>query len=106
MEITVTTEAKKRLEEIATNPARPIRINGELVGGCGMTVEYALWWDDMLPHDLVIPVGGLTLVIDQETRDYIGADKLVIDYRPQQGFRLITPQQIVAYGIKVKERWS
>ncbi|MGG1991112.1 hypothetical protein [Brevibacillus brevis] len=47
-----------------------------------------------------------TFLIDRETIAYIGSDLLTIDYRAQQGFRMVTPQQILAYGLQLKERWS
>lgn len=106
MIVTLTQEAEERFLTIAGDTPKPIRINGELVGGCGMTVEYALWWDEILPTDQTIAVGTLALVVDKETVDYIASDKLVIDYRAQQGFRLVTPEQILAYGLQVKERWA
>lgn len=106
MEIAVTNEAAERLVEMNKEQEKPIRINGELVGGCGMTVEYALWWDERVPSDLEVVVERMVFLLDKETIEYIGAEKLTVDYRPQQGFRLVTPQQILAYGLQVKERWS
>lgn len=106
MELTVTTEAMERLRTIPKALEKTIRINGELVGGCGMNVEYFLWWDEVLPDDLLLHVGSFTFVMDKETLDYIGSTQLKVDYRPQQGFRLVTPEQILAYGLQVKERWG
>lgn len=106
MIVTLTQEALEQFQTMASNTGKPIRINGELVGGCGMTVEYALWWDEEMPGDQIIPVKSLTFLIDQETEAYIGSDNLTIDYRSQQGFRMVTPQQILAYGLRVKERWG
>lgn len=105
MQVILTQEAAQRLR-FAGRPGKPIRINGELVGGCGMNVEYALWWDEALPSDQVIEVDSLTLVIDPQTVEHIDADKLTIDFRPHQGFRLVTPQQILAYGLPLTDRWS
>ncbi|EJL39492.1 hypothetical protein BAG01nite_33670 [Brevibacillus agri] len=102
MRIKLTKEAVDQLQKAT----RPVRINGELVGGCGMTVEYALWLDEATPQDQVIQVEGMTLLLDPETIAYIGSEALTIDYRPQQGFRLVTPEQIVAYGLSLKERWG
>ncbi|MFP3391244.1 iron-sulfur cluster biosynthesis family protein [Brevibacillus sp. SIMBA_040] len=108
MEIIVTQEALRQLN--AMNHAKDkdtfIRINGELVGGCGMTVDYALWWDERGVNDLEVVVEKLTFLIDKATIEYIGSEKLTVDYRPQQGFRLVSPHQIVAYGLALKERWG
>jgi len=42
--------------------------------------------------------------LTQEARErFVSA---TIDFRPQQGFRLLTPQQFLAYGIHLKERWA
>lgn len=106
MEIAVTNEAAERLVEVSKQQEKPIRINGELVGGCGMTVEYALWWDERGASDLEVVVDRMVFLVDKETIEYIGAEKLTVDFRPQQGFRLVTPQQILAYGLQVKERWG
>ncbi|GED72734.1 hypothetical protein BRE01_64360 [Brevibacillus reuszeri] len=108
MEITVTKEALGQLQAMnqAKDKNRFIRINGELVGGCGMTVEYALWWDERGVDDLEHHVEDLTFLMDKATIEYIGADRLTVDFRPQQGFRLVSPQQIVAYGLVLKERWG
>jgi len=106
VEIVVTNEAAERLVEISKKQEKPIRINGELVGGCGMTVEYALWWDERGLSDLEVIVDRIVFLVDKETIEYIGSEKLTVDYRPQQGFRLVTPQQILAYGLQVKERWG
>lgn len=105
MQIVVTPEAAERIAA-ASRPDQVIRVNGELVGGCGMNVEYSLCWDEPQPTDQVVELDSLTLVIDPETVRYIDADRLTIDYRPQQGFRLVTPQQFLAYGIHLKERWT
>lgn len=106
MQVTVTNEAKEQIHAAAGHEGKLIRINGELVGGCGMNVEYALWWDEAHPADELLQVDSLTVAIDPSTKEYIDSDRLVIDYRPQQGFRLVTPQQILAYGLKLKERWG
>jgi Fe-S cluster assembly iron-binding protein IscA len=91
---------------VLPNPEnKPLRVIGELVGGCGMTVEFSLVWDDLLPGDSQTAIGPATIVIDRETEEYIGSATLTIDYRDQQGFRLITPHQILAYALQVKERW-
>lgn len=105
MQVTLTQEAAERIKSV-NRPGKIIRINGELVGGCGMNVEYALWWDDSSPDDQVIEVDSLTLVIDPQTIEHIDSDKLTIDFRQQQGFRLVTPAQILAYGIHLKDRWG
>ncbi|MDR7316207.1 iron-sulfur cluster biosynthesis family protein [Brevibacillus nitrificans] len=104
MQVTITQEAQERIIA-ASRPDKTIRINGELVGGCGMNVEYALWWDEANPTDQVIKIGEVTLAIDSQTIEHMDADKLTIDYRSQQGFRLVTPAQILAYGIQLKDRW-
>ena len=106
MELTVTTEAMERFQALSEASDKTIRINGELVGGCGMNVEYFLWWDEAFPDDLLLTVDAFTFVIDKETLGYIGSTQLKVDYRPQQGFRLVTPEQILAYGLQVKERWG
>lgn len=105
MNIMLTEEARQRLQELAHEP-KTIRINGELVGGCGMNVEYFIWWDEATPDDLVKQIGSWTFLLDKETIAYISDDQLKVDYRPQQGFRLATPQQILAYGLQVKHRWT
>lgn len=101
----LTQEASQRLEELGAEKST-IRINGELVGGCGMNVEYFIWWDEAGPDDLVKQVDGWTFLLDQETIQYISDDHLKVDYRPQQGFRLVTPQHILAYGLPIKPRWT
>ncbi|USG68080.1 iron-sulfur cluster biosynthesis family protein [Brevibacillus ruminantium] len=106
MKISVSEAALERLREEAAKRTQPLRINGELVGGCGMTVEYGLFWDDKAPGDLTAEEGGVTFLLDRETTDYIGANALLIDYREQQGFRLVTPEQILAYGLRPKGRWE
>ncbi len=100
--IKLTKEAVDQLQKAT----RPVRISSELVGGCGMTVEYSLWLDEATPNDQVMQVEAMTLLIDAETIGYIDSDSLTIDYRAQQGFRLVTPQQILAYGLTLKERWG
>lgn len=105
MNIVLTEEARQRLQELV-HETQTIRINGELVGGCGMNVEFFIWWDEALPDDLVKRIGNWTFVVDRETIGYISDDQLKVDYRPQQGFRLVTPQQILAYGLQVKQRWT
>jgi Fe-S cluster assembly iron-binding protein IscA len=107
MNIQVTEAASAKLASLsATGEGKPLRINGELVGGCGMTVEYSMVWDEQHPQDRVYKVGGIRLLLDRETEGYIGADQLTIDYRENQGFRLVTPYQILAYSLHVKERWA
>jgi len=106
MRIELTETARVTLASLAAaGKERPLRINGELVGGCGMTVEYSLVWDDPLPQDELHEKEGLCFLLDRETKEFIGAEQLTIDYRENQGFRLVTPHQILAYCLKVKERW-
>ncbi|WP_029099086.1 iron-sulfur cluster biosynthesis family protein [Brevibacillus thermoruber] len=106
MRVTLTDAARSVLAALANERRQALRINGELVGGCGMTVEYGLFWDEPMSGDRVLEEEGMTLLVDKETETYVGAEELVIDYREQQGFRLVTPQEILAYGLQVKERWS
>lgn len=106
MSIHITEAAKTKLVSLSPDGHRPLRINGELVGGCGMTVEYSLVWDDQYPQDIVGEVDGFTVLLDPETEGYIGSEDITIDYRVNQGFRLITPQQILAYSLHVKDRWT
>ncbi|MFD2371438.1 iron-sulfur cluster biosynthesis family protein [Brevibacillus sp. GCM10020057] len=105
VQIVLTTEAAERIAA-ASRPDKVIRVNGELVGGCNMDVDYSLYWDEPQPADQVIQLDAMTFVVDPETVRYIDADRLTIDFRPQQGFRLVTPQQFLAYGIQLKERWT
>ncbi|MEJ8546063.1 iron-sulfur cluster biosynthesis family protein [Brevibacillus borstelensis] len=106
MKITATQSAIAILQPMTAKQGQAVRINGVLVGGCGMTVEYGLFWDDKSPNDQMTEVEGVTFLLDPETAEYIGSSSLVVDYREQQGFRLVTPEQIVAYGLRVKGRWE
>ncbi|WP_238933355.1 iron-sulfur cluster biosynthesis family protein [Brevibacillus choshinensis] len=105
MQVTLTQEAAEKIQSVL-QPGKTIRISGELVGGCGMNVEYALWWDEASPADHVVEIDALTFVIDPQTIEHMDTDRLTIDFRAQQGFRLVTPAQILAYGIHLKERWG
>jgi Fe-S cluster assembly iron-binding protein IscA len=105
MDIQLTDEAVRKLEQLW--PAgKVLRVIGELVGGCGMNVEYSLVWDERDGRDIAAEINGRFVVTDAETADFIGAARITIDYRENQGFRLVTPGQIVAYGLAVKERWT
>jgi hypothetical protein len=105
MEIRVTDEARRKLEPQWPS-GKVLRVIGELVGGCGMNVEYAMVWDERDVRDLAVEINGRLIVTDAETEHFIGAACVTIDYRENQGFRLVTPGQIVAYGLHVKERWT
>jgi len=105
MEIKITERAQEELRRI--RPGQDVlRISGELVGGCGMNVAYFLYWDDDQTADPLVTVDGLRLVVDEETSTFLDSASLTIEYLPHQGFRLITPAQIVAYGLRPKPRWS
>lgn len=105
MEILLTTEAMRKLEH-QWPAGMVLRVMGELVGGCGMNVEYSLVWDERSVRDIAAEANGRLIVTDAETEEFIGAASLTIDYRENQGFRLVTPGQIVAYGLQIKERWA
>ncbi|MFY0544301.1 iron-sulfur cluster biosynthesis family protein [Brevibacillus sp. H7] len=106
MKIHITEAASTKLASLTTGTGRLLRVNGELVGGCGMNVEYSLVWDDRHPQDTVFESSGFDILVDPETEGYIGSDHLTIDYRENQGFRLVTPQQILAYALHLKDRWA
>ncbi|MFM1650968.1 iron-sulfur cluster biosynthesis family protein [Brevibacillus sp. B_LB10_24] len=105
MHIEVTKTAREKIKD--TEPAGSVlRVNGELVGGCGMNVEYSLVWDEPGSADRLTGLDGLSIAVDPETEQFIGASQLKIDYVEQQGFKLITPGEILAYGLRLRERWS
>ncbi|WP_139488784.1 iron-sulfur cluster biosynthesis family protein [Brevibacillus dissolubilis] len=82
-----------------------VRILGEIVGGCGMTVEYSLVWDEPAANDRLIEGEGFTLAIDPETEGYMDTSGVKLEYYDNQGYRLTTPAQIIAYGLRLKDRW-
>lgn len=105
MNVFVTETALARLRQIWPE-GKVLRIIGELIGGCGMTVEYSLVWDERSAQDILVEQDGLVIVTDAETVAFIAEPTLTIDYRENQGYRLVTPAQFIAYGLHVKERWS
>ncbi|GAA4701817.1 iron-sulfur cluster biosynthesis family protein [Brevibacillus fulvus] len=102
MEIRWTEAAQVQLAEKWPDD-KDLRIIGRYVGGCGANVEYSLVWDREAANDHCYPLFGQQLRIDPLTVEYLSVPVLTIDYRPNQGFRLVTPEQILSYGLQVRE---
>jgi len=105
MQIHITSQAWEKLMA-AWPKEKVLRINGEVVGGCGMNVEYSLFWDERALHDQTTEIEGFPIHIDRETIEYLDTESLTIDYRANQGFKLVSPAQTLAYALSVKHRWE
>ncbi len=61
------------------------RIDAEITGGCGMSVNISLIFDEPRPNDNHIAYKGITINIDTFTKRYLD-DITQVDYTEEQGF--------------------
>ncbi|UTR08776.1 iron-sulfur cluster biosynthesis family protein [Evansella sp. LMS18] len=85
MVITLTDAALKKLKNIGINEDNAPRIDADLAGGCGISVKFALIFDEPRRNDTVIEQEGIQLRIDRFTKRYL-EEETQIDYTDDQGF--------------------
>jgi Fe-S cluster assembly iron-binding protein IscA len=85
MDIILTTTALEKLKEIVAKEKRSPRIDADIAGGCGISVKFALIFDEPRRNDTVIDYEDIQIQIDPFTKRYLGG-VTQIDYSDEEGF--------------------
>ena len=85
MDIIVTAAALDKLKEIVSKEKLSPRIDANIAGGCGISVKFALIFDEPRRNDTVIDYEDIQIQIDPFTKRYLG-EFTQIDYTAEDGF--------------------
>lgn len=83
--ITLTGPAMKQLKAMMLEEKYSPRIDADVAGGCGISVRFALTFDEPRRNDKVIDCNGVQIRIDRFTERYLDAETH-IDYTKETGF--------------------
>jgi Fe-S cluster assembly iron-binding protein IscA len=83
--IKMTKEAINKLKEMVVNGDQTPRIDAEVAGGCGMTVQFSIVLDEPRRNDFIIETDGIQIRLDRFTKRYIN-EETQIDYSDEHGF--------------------
>ena len=87
MDIIVTAAALDKLKEIVSKEKLSPRIDANMAGGCGISVNFALLFDEPRRNDTVIDYEDIQISIDPFTKRYLG-EVTQIDYTDESGFQV------------------
>ena len=85
MDIIITAAALEKLKEIVSKEKLSPRIDANVAGGCGISVNFALLFDEPRRNDTVIDYEDIQIQIDPFTKRYLG-ELTQIDYTDEDGF--------------------
>lgn len=85
MNIILTTTALEKLKEIVEKEKQSPRIDADIAGGCGISVKFALIFDEPRRNDTVIDYEDIQIQIDPFTKRYLD-EVTQIDYSDEEGF--------------------
>jgi Fe-S cluster assembly iron-binding protein IscA len=85
MIVKMTEAALNKLKGLAENETGIPRIDADVAGGCGMTVQFSIVFDEPRRNDLCIEMEGVQLHLDRFTKRYLD-EETTIDYQDEHGF--------------------
>src|SRR6476660_9366157 len=85
MNIILTATALEKLKEIVSKEKLSPRIDANMAGGCGISVKFALIFDEPRRNDTVIDYEDIQIQIDPFTKRYLD-EFTQIDYNDENGF--------------------
>jgi Fe-S cluster assembly iron-binding protein IscA len=85
MNIILTATALEKLKELVSKEKLSPRIDADVAGGCGISVKFALIFDEPRRNDTVIDYEDIQIQIDPFTKRYLG-EFTQIDYTAEDGF--------------------
>lgn len=81
----ISVAAMIKLKEMVVNGEQTPRIDAEVAGGCGMTVQFSIVLDEPRRNDFIIETDGIQIRMDRFTKRYIN-EETEIDYSDEHGF--------------------
>jgi Fe-S cluster assembly iron-binding protein IscA len=85
IDIIITAAASEKLKEIVSKENHSPRIDANIAGGCGISVQFELLFDEPRRNDTVIDYENIQIQIDPFTKRYLG-EVTQIDYTDEDGF--------------------
>ncbi|QGH36944.1 hypothetical protein GI584_05845 [Gracilibacillus salitolerans] len=85
--IHITKEAQQKLLSIELQDGVLPRIDAEVAGGCGLTVNYVFIFDHARRNDTIYQSNGFPIRVDYFTKRYLEGNAPTIDYA--DGFHVI-----------------
>ena len=86
MKVMLTPLAREKLKGMPVTESDVLRIDAEMRGGCGISVQFSIVLDEPRRNDAVIDCGaGVFLHIDRFTERYM-EEETVVDYTDDAGF--------------------
>lgn len=83
--ITLTEAALNKLKTTEWKEETTPRIDANIAGGCGVSVQFKLVFDESRRNDTVIEYDGIQFQIDPFTKRYLD-EETQIDYNDERGF--------------------
>lgn len=85
MVITLTEQALNKLKTTELEEGKYPRIEADYHGGCGVSIQFKLFFDEARPNDTVIEYDGIQIRFDRFTKRYL-EEETQIDYNEEKGF--------------------
>ncbi|WP_349410111.1 iron-sulfur cluster biosynthesis family protein [Pseudalkalibacillus sp. SCS-8] len=85
MQMTVTEKALHQLKLLKLAEGKILRIDAEMMGGCGTMMKFKLIEDESRKGDDVIQAAGIDFYVDLFTKRNLD-DELTLDYDDETGF--------------------
>jgi Fe-S cluster assembly iron-binding protein IscA len=85
MVITLTETALNKLKDMEWQGEQSPRIDANIAGGCGVSVQFKLVFDESRRKDTVIEYDGIQFRIDPFTKRYLD-EETQIDFNDERGF--------------------
>jgi Fe-S cluster assembly iron-binding protein IscA len=85
MRLSVTESALEKLHTLVLTKGQLPRIDADVSGGCGMSVEFSLVFDEARRNDYILELNGIHIRMDRFTHRYIG-EETQIDFTEEKGF--------------------
>ncbi|NGY76075.1 iron-sulfur cluster biosynthesis family protein (plasmid) [Bacillus megaterium] len=85
MLLKLTEAAFRQLKTMELQKGQTPRIETDITGGCGISIEFTLVIDEPRRNDILLTYESFQIHIDQFTKRYLD-EETKIDYRDKEGF--------------------
>ncbi|MGP7817707.1 iron-sulfur cluster biosynthesis family protein [Niallia sp. 01092] len=103
MNITITEDAKNKLQTYDVPEGANFKISTIFSGGCSYTYDFEFALDYIDDKDTKFEDNGIVIYLDQLTLKHTNED-LKLDYVQGKGFRLVGASQIYSFYLEVKRK--
>ncbi len=87
--IHITKEAQQKLSSIELQDGVLPRVDTNVTGGCGLTINYLFIFDQARKNDTIYHSYGVSIRVDPFTKRYLEGNPPTIDYSDSNGFQVI-----------------